>query len=121
MIADIGTTSPSSALHVNGTITANAIAGLANSIGTNGYQTLPGVIIIQWGNSSSCGTGCSSNVTFPIAFPANVFSVVVTLSNGTSPINNASNITSKSATAFTVDTNPGASAKSGFSWIAIGN
>ncbi|MBI2811141.1 MAG: hypothetical protein HYX67_09975 [Candidatus Melainabacteria bacterium] len=72
----IGTTTPSTALQVNGTITASAIAGLPNSLpnanGGNGYQTLPGGLILQFGYAPSPGSG-STSITFPIAFPNYVY------------------------------------------------
>lgn len=44
------------------------------AVGTSGYQTLPSGLIIQWSNvTTSAGT---ASVTFPIAFPSAVFSVV---------------------------------------------
>ena len=45
-----------------------------NSIGTNGYQKLPSGLIIQWGQVS-VGVDIS-NITFPLAFPSNCFSLV---------------------------------------------
>lgn len=46
------------------------------SLSTNGYQKLPGGLIIQWGRSSGIsGANSGVNVTFPIAFPNAVFSI----------------------------------------------
>lgn len=44
------------------------------SISANGYQKLPGGLIRQWGNSQFSTTGTA--VTFPIAFPNGLFSLV---------------------------------------------
>lgn len=41
----------------------------------NGYQVLPGGMIIQWGSASIGGD--QTPVSFPIAFPNNCFSVVL--------------------------------------------
>ena len=52
-----------------GAVTANKI-NLVTSLGTNGYQIMPGGLILQWGSASipnSPTTGTS--VTFPIPFP----------------------------------------------------
>lgn len=68
---------------LGGTDTAKAVtsAGLASgqSLGTNGYNTLPGGLIEQWCsldvNTDVSGSGNSYVVTFPIAFPSVVYGV----------------------------------------------
>ena len=45
------------------------------SFGDNGYQKLPGGLIIQWGQSSLSDSNGSASATFPIAFPAAVMTV----------------------------------------------
>ena len=50
----------------DGAITAQHLTGLA---GGTGYQTLPGGIIIQWGNADSFRQQ-DTPVSFPVAFPA---------------------------------------------------
>lgn len=47
-----------------------------SSLVSNGYQKLPGGLIIQWGTCTfgSAGTGLAA-VTFPVAFPNAVFSI----------------------------------------------
>jgi hypothetical protein len=45
-------------------------------VASSGYQTLPGGLIIQWGTGtlpSSGGSSASVSVTWPIAFPNNLF------------------------------------------------
>ena len=44
-------------------------------LSTNGYQKLPGGLIIQWGYNPS-----NSTVTFPVAFPTAAFFVGATMS-----------------------------------------
>lgn len=47
-----------------------ALQGANQSIGTSGYQKLPGGLIIQWGTwAASATAGNPVVVTFPIAFP----------------------------------------------------
>lgn len=68
------------------------------SLNTNGYQRLPGGLIIQWGvtsGSSSSGTV----VTFPVAFPSSCASVVVSAINRQ---DYQSNVSSRTATNFIV-------------------
>ena len=57
-------------LNVGGTI---AGGGFANSLATNGYQKLPGGMIMQWGTVTASGD--STTVTFPIPFPTECFGV----------------------------------------------
>jgi len=67
-------------------ITPSNVTGLfadtgRQSIGTSGYQKLPGGLIIQWG-SGLLTTG--STVSFPIAFPTACLNVQVTADTSTS-------------------------------------
>lgn len=48
---------------------AEALQGANQSFATNGYQKLPGGLILQWGFSTTISTTLSS-ITFPIAFPS---------------------------------------------------
>lgn len=54
---------------------ADAFKGGNQSLGTNGYQKLPGGLILQWGSGTSSGTG-SLAITFPVAFPNDCVSIV---------------------------------------------
>ena len=56
-------------------IATTAFANPANSIGANGYQTLPSGLIIQWGTVTAAVSAGSQSVSFGITFPNNVFSV----------------------------------------------
>lgn len=49
-----------------------------SSLSANGYQKLPGGLIIQWGISGSVAAGAVVNITLPIAFPNAVLSVTGT-------------------------------------------
>lgn len=44
---------------------------------TNGFTYLPGGIIFQWG-AFTMPSGASGNINYPMVFPNNVFSVVIT-------------------------------------------
>jgi hypothetical protein len=58
---------------------------MAKSLGANGYQKLPGGLIIQWGTvnvTTVSGTGGSTTVTFPIAFPNAHFCGLATQNQG---------------------------------------
>ena len=49
-------------------VTADRI-NLVTSLSTNGYQIMPGGLIMQWGQSSAFTTEQSKEVLFPIVFP----------------------------------------------------
>lgn len=46
-----------------------AFVGANQSLATNGYQILPGGLILQWGTTGQIVSGGNVVVTFPIAFP----------------------------------------------------
>jgi len=50
-------------------------SSFASSLGQNGYQKLPGGLIMQWGLSATINMGSPTTTTFPILFPNNCFSV----------------------------------------------
>ena len=57
-----------------------AFTGANQSLAANGYQKLPGGLIIQWGKTTALATGSSptsstQTVTMPIAFPNSCFMV----------------------------------------------
>lgn len=61
----------------------NAFQGGNQSLGTNGYQKIPGGLILQWGSWSSGAGLAGQAITFPVAFPNAVLfvaPVVVTTS-----------------------------------------
>ena len=59
-----------------------ALQGANQTLATNGYQKLPGGLIIQWGEDSISSAG--TTVTLPIAFPNNFASVVLVRQGATS-------------------------------------
>ena len=107
--------------------------GATDLIG-NGYITLPGGLIIEWGSITSTSTGSFPNGTgtFPLAFPNACFVVV---GNANATINNnalnisgnvpicAFSISSKTNFVWRMDSNEGNNFSSGvtLNWIAIGH
>ena len=93
--------------------------GFAISLGSNGYVKLPnwlGGVIFQWGAIATAGT-----VTFPIAFPNNVYVVLATINSdvGTAGNETVSTFT-KTLTNFQLAVlNSGFTAQA--SWFAVGN
>lgn len=48
---------------------ADAFAGANQSLSSNGYQKLPGGLILQWGSNASLAANTTPTVTLPISFP----------------------------------------------------
>lgn len=57
-----------------------------SSITSNGYEILPSGLIMQWGRATSVNVNVNKTVTFPIAFPNEIFTL-----QGTPNDNRASN------------------------------
>ena len=56
---------------------ANAFTGSNQSLGGNGFQRLPGGLLLQWGVASSTSDTAPGTVnTFPTAFSTGVFAIV---------------------------------------------
>ena len=84
----------------------------------NGYQRLPGGLIIQWGYISYGPPYTPITVNFPITFPSNC--ATVTISNFENSPNEGQfyhRIKTKSTSGFVLDA---ATQTTGFLWIAIG-
>lgn len=90
------------------------------SLSGNGYQVLPGGLIIQWGRTGSITASTASAVSFPVAFPSAAFSVVASASTnngaGGGELYSAAAY-GASTTGFTIVND---SATSTFDWIAVG-
>lgn len=67
-----GVTSVDSA---TGDVILSNLSSFAKSLSTNGYQKLPGGLILQWGTVGSVNVGTSVAFTFPITFPNTCFGV----------------------------------------------
>lgn len=95
---------------------------LSNSFTANGYATLPGGLIIQWGTHDCLGVNgqdTPSTLNFPIAFPTACFSVVMTINDqagrdGSAGIEVTSFNTSSAAILAGADHGPNCP------WIAVG-
>jgi hypothetical protein len=94
-IANTGVTTVDSQ---TGNVTLANLAVFANSLLTNGYQKLPGGLIIQWGTYNST-TDTAENFNWPIAFPTSCLCAVGTFSVTSFPLP----ITTFTASNFTVD------------------
>lgn len=63
---------------------AAALQGTNQSLAANGYQRLPGGLILQWIFTTPLGTQGAASV-WPIAFPTNCLFALVFCNNGNSP------------------------------------
>lgn len=88
--------------------------GSNQSLGGNGYQKLPGGLIMQWGYSSD--TASTMTITLPITFPNAFLNVQLTITSASVSSAGAS-ISNTSQFSFTRDV---AYPTSGFYWFAIG-
>lgn len=97
---------------------AAAFGGVNQSATGNGYQRLPGGVIIQWGSMETNASG-NATVTFPVAFSSLVPAVVLTPSSNESifGIFNNRTLTKFEAKTFRPS---GAEVATGINWIAIG-
>ena len=73
-------TTPSASAAGDIWINTSGSSGGSQSLTANGYVTLPGGGIIQWGNGITDGGG-NGTITFPITFPNAAFSITVTCNN----------------------------------------
>jgi len=94
----------------------------AKSIVTNGYIKLGGGIYLQWGRLT-VATGGAGSVSFPVAFPSAVFSIVVTGVSNSVVQTGVSLNAGYSRTAFSYDVavDDGTLAYSEIHWQAYGN
>jgi hypothetical protein len=97
-------------------------------LNNNGYQKLPGGLIVQWGSTASNvgGINTSHSVTFPIAFPTAAYCVVIGTLTSSTDSNGAqrmAQLVSRTTTGFTwfSDRFEGESNPIGVHYIAIGS
>lgn len=106
-----------STLRVNNIADTSGLDLFANSKTANGYQKLPGGLIIQWGSVSG---NAARSVTYPVAFPAAVLNISATVySGGNEGGVTYVTVTGRSTTgcSFFIDADV---APVGINWIAIG-
>lgn len=126
-----GTGTSGQVLKTNGTASSpswSSLSGLSDfdkSLDANGYQKLPGGLILQWGfvgNGTAGNAGSSATVTFPIAFPSAVVNVQLAVVENDNSGATCARSNAISTTGFTWRTFAGASASSAdrVYWLAIG-
>jgi hypothetical protein len=116
-IANTGVTSVDSQA---GAVTLSSLTAFAKSLGANGYQKLPGGLIIQWGYAAISGAS-SISVSFPIAFPSSCYCVVGTPYELNDTGGFATSLGLKSQPTTTGVSFSTATSHDGFYWLAIGS
>lgn len=106
----------------NSTVSAQISPTTSPSVAANGYSYMAGGALVQWGTATMLISTQTKAVTFPIAFPTGVYSVVTTPQGSTSTtgVSNwgTSNITTAGFNARNY--NKVVDAATTFSWMAIG-
>lgn len=103
---------------------ADLKVALASFVGTNqnltgnGYQKLPGGLIIQWGESTAAAS--SHNVTWPVTFPNSCFQAFATDRTTSAPLYTITVHNSLGSSALSGATFYSSGSFSQFSWFAIG-
>jgi hypothetical protein len=102
-------------------VTPAALQISSRLFAANGYQRLPGGLILQWGSATTAAGG-SLAVTFPIAFPTACRAVLPMLNRGDLNLRgfNVGGITSSGFTAYTMNSSSSGTGEN-FSFMAIGN
>lgn len=99
---------------------AAALQGANQTLATNGYQKLPGGLILQWVSGVSVGPNAVVTVNWPIAFPNALLSAVV---SGQTPLDAGDciiNFRSSSATQAVITNGIGSETSANTRLIAIG-
>ena len=101
------------------TTLAPGMQGTNQSLASNGYQKLPGGLILQWGSLTTLAAQTVMTVTFPLAFPTGAFHVQASIGSATTSSTYSVHRTSLDATSagFVSD----APASQSLEWFAIGN
>lgn len=102
------------------------LSSFGNALTANGYQRLPGGLILQWGiNTSSQGSGNGPTIMFPLEFPNSCLAVLITdknVSSGSDVDATAQVRGTPSITSFQtyISSSSGGETWEGMYWFAIG-
>lgn len=102
----------------------SALKGENQSLSGNGYQRLPGGLILQWGRRSFSHSGAgilSASITFPIAFPNAVLNVSLA-ANTNNPSRIAASLGDANTNGFTMySESTSGSGSPSHHWFALGH
>jgi hypothetical protein len=103
-------------------VTANRI-NLVTSLSSNGYQIMPGGLIMQWGTLSSvggAGPAANTSFAFPIPFPVAPLSLATTGQLASSDRLSYTDLTTTGATLQVANTNGATVQAATIKYIALG-
>lgn len=104
---------------LTGDILLSSLASFAKSLNTNGYQKLPGGLMIQWGTFNST-VDTAETFSWATAFSSACYVAIGSFASGTGSGTYPLTITTITTTGFTVDRNAGVEGTASFRVIAIG-
>ncbi len=94
--------------------------GVAESLGTTGWQRLASGLILQWGSVSQAGQSTTTR-SLPVAFNSAVFSVTASKGTPVSLTNELSVGISATTTQYTISNSSTGTAAQGILWMALGS
>lgn len=110
---------PATALSNIGGVASSSFTGTNQSLATNGYQKLPGGLIVQWGMSGSIPSVSAATITLPVAFPTANLGVYISASSAGGAAQSHDFTGSPTLTNFTIQNS--ASVAATYNWFAIGH
>lgn len=99
---------------------AGAFGGANQGLTANGYQKLPGGLIIQWGISASISSGSLQTITLPITFNNGILCLYTTLFGGIPNNSYTSAVSAISASQFSIGNHSSTGLAGNYNWLAIG-
>jgi hypothetical protein len=111
---------------INGISVSDILMDIGHSFTSNGFQKLSDGFIIQWGVANANFNSSNVTVTFPIAFPTAVLSIVATIAGASGVINGGvgyPQVNVWTTTTFNIygDYTNSTALNVPTSWIAVGN
>lgn len=105
---------------IDGAKLAEAFKGANISTGLNGFQKLPGGLILQWGNAVSVAT--TGSITYPVAYPnAALMTIAADQTTNVNQVGTmATTLTSATAFAYASAQNTTGYVVGSFNWFSIG-
>jgi hypothetical protein len=112
-------------ISTNQAVTPDSLKGsynttFATSQETNGYQKLPGGLIMQWGTTDVIPGPGTLDITFPIVFPTSCVNVQITIKDSSNDTSSTGIAAARSVTATGFTLRNGEDPDMVFNWLAIG-
>jgi hypothetical protein len=101
-------------------ISQSSFTGSNQSLATDGYQKLPGGLIMQWGTTPVIAGPGTLAITFGIAFPTNCANVQITIKDESTDTSSTGIFAARSVTTAGFTLRNGEDPNMIFNWLAIG-